>query len=155
MTQPQQTQLARKWKLEINTGSVATPTWTQVKGINEFTPQVGEANLEEDNDYDSDGWGSSTKTMLNWSAEAKLLRKADPGTNALDTGQEKLRTQSRLFGSDGVAHVRFYDRNGGVEAYEGFAEVSWGAEGGSPSDLETVTVTLTGKGALEEIANPG
>lgn len=154
VTQPDQTTLARKFKLDVNTGTPAAPVWTAVRGRKEFKPNVT-PNLEDDSDYDSGGWGSQTKTQLEWTIEVKLARKVSPTSKTTyDTGQEALRTKSRLFGADGVAHIRYYDRDGGAEAYEGYAEVTWVPDGGDTKALELVTVTLTGKGALVEITNP-
>lgn len=154
MTQPQQTELARKWKWDVNTGTVAVPVWTLIFGTNELTVNPHTPNLEDDNAYEDGGWTSKTKTALSWSAESKLLRKKAPATGVFDPGQEKLRACGRAFADAGWAEVRIYDREGGVEAYHGFAEVTWAPDGGSTTDLETITVTLDGKGELEVIANP-
>jgi hypothetical protein len=155
MTQPNQSTLARKWKLDVNTGSVGSPTWTPVNGIAELTPSPQEPNIEDDNVYEDEGWGGATKTGLKWTIEAKLVRRLVAGVvTTYDPGQEKLRTCSSSFGIDGVANIRWYDREGGPEAYDGFAEVGWAPEGGSATDLETITVTLTGKGARTAITNP-
>lgn len=155
MTQPLQSTLARKWKLDVNTGTVAVPVWTPVYGLNELTPQPQTPNLEDDNVYEQGGWTSKTKTALSWSLEAKLVRKTDAASAiTYDPGQEKLRLLARAFGAAGVAHVRWYDRNGGPEAFVGFGEVSWVPDGGSQTDLETITVTLDGKSDSTIITNP-
>lgn len=152
MSAPLITSLARKWRLEINTSGNATPSWTQVRGVTNFTPALA-ATTQATDDYDSDGWGGDEKTMLKWSLAVALLRKGvDESTP--DPGQEALRAKADQFGTAGTAHVRWYDRNGSTEAYEGFANVSWEPGGGGAGDLESVTVNLTGKGARTEITNP-
>jgi hypothetical protein len=145
--------LARKYRLDVNTSSTTTADWKQVRGVSEFTPTV-DSNLEDDSDYDSDGWASQTKTQLAWAIEATLMRKIGVTSGAYDPGQEALRVAGESFGTDGVVHVRWYDREGGAEAYEGYAEVSWAPEGGSTTALSAVSVTLTGKGARSTITNP-
>lgn len=152
MTTPLVTMLARKWRLEVNTSGNETPVWTQVKGITNFTPNVS-PTMQATDDYDSDGWGSDEKTMLKWSNAVQLLRKGVDETTP-DPGQEALRSKSDQFGVAGTAHIRWYDRNGGPEAYEGFANVSWEPGGGGTADTENVTVNLTGKGARLDISNP-
>jgi hypothetical protein len=152
MAAPLTSTLARKWKIDILT--TGPSTYSVVKGIAECKADLFAASVEDDDAYDDEGWGSGTKTKLAWSVELKMIRKRTAGTTTYDTGQEKLRTHARAFGDGGVAQVRIYDRDGGSEAYGGYAEVSWSAEGGKTSDLETVTVTLTGKGALTDIENP-
>lgn len=152
---PQQSTLQRKWKLEINTGTDGSPIWTTVKGLAEMTPKSAEPNLEDDNVYEDDGYTGQTKTALTWSIEGKVMRRTVAGsTTSYDPGQERLRYHAETLGPEGVAHVRWYDRDGGAEAYEGYAEVSWEPDGGSPTDLESVSFTISGKGKRDIITNP-
>jgi len=145
----------RKYKLEVDTAADPTvPTWTQVRAVAEFKPDMP-PNLEDDSDFDSAGWQSQTKTALAWTLEVKVIRKVTPdATKAYDPGQEKLRACALAFGASGVAHVRWYDRDGGPEAFEGTAEVTWKPDGGPMTATDSVTVTLTGKGVLNPITNP-
>lgn len=147
----------RKWYLDINTGSVAVPSWVGVFGLNEFKPNI-EPTLQDDSDFDSGGYKSSTVTALAWALETKLSRKtiADSPT-AYDPGQEALRLASEQMGTGNRVHVRWYEMtpNGPrAEAYEGFAAVSWTPDGGSMDALETVTVTMTGQGKRTAITHP-
>jgi IPT/TIG domain len=145
--------LARKWKLDVNTGTVAAPVWTKVRGIGELKAQV-EPNMEDDSDYDSGGWASETKTQLKWSLETKVLRKKGVTTGNYDPGQEFLRAAADQFGSPGTPQVRWYTDDGGPEAYTGFASVSWEPEGGEAKDLDAVTIKMSGNGQRTTIANP-
>lgn len=154
MSQPDVTALARKWKFEVNTGSVGTPTWTQVNGLNEFTPSPMTATIQDDDVYENEGYLGKTKTALAHSAEAKLLRKKSPVSGVYDPGQEFLRTKAKTLGTTSKIQARYYDGDGGPEAYQGWFEVEWAPEGGATVDLESVTVTLHGDGELEDITNP-
>lgn len=155
MTQPQQSTLARKWRLEVNTNTVASPIWTIVMGMAEFKPTFAEPNLEDDNVYEDEGYTGQTKTALGWSATGKVMRRTDPDDDTIyDPGQEKLRLLGLTLGPGGVAHCRIVDREGGPEAYTGFAEVSWSPDGGDSKALESVSFTLTGKGQPTLITNP-
>jgi hypothetical protein len=155
MTQPNQSTLSRKWAFEINTGTVGVPIWTPVKGLTSFKESPFEPNLEDDNVYEDNGYTGQTKTGLSWSIEAKVMRRTDPtDVTVYDPGQQACRARAKTLGATGVAYVRWYDRNGGPEAYTGFGEVSWVPEGGESTDLEAVTITVTGKGAPTEITNP-
>jgi len=145
--------LARKFRLDVNTGPRATPVWVQVRGITNLTAGL-DTSLEDDSDYDSDGWASQTKTQLAWTITATVKRGKGVETGAYDPGQEALRLAAEEFGADGVVDVRWYDREGGEEAYRGDAEVSWAPAGGSTTDLDTAEVTLTGKGRRNVIDNP-
>lgn len=154
MTQPNTSTLARKYKLQVNTGTVSVPTWTDCLALADFKP-ANAPTIQDDTVYDDAGWGSQTKTLLMWSVEAKFIRRANPNDPTVyDVGQEKLRACSLAFGASGVAQIRYYDRTGGPEAYTGFAEVTWTPDGGDGKALETVSVTLSGKGALTLITNP-
>lgn len=155
MTQPNQSTLSRKWVFEVNTGTVGAPVWTLVKGLANLTVTESEPNLEDDNVYEDAGYTGQTKTALSWSLEATVMRRTLPtDVTSYDVGQEKLRTLARTLGPTGVAHVRVYDRDGGPEAFTGFGEVTWAPQGGSPTDLEQVDITITGKGANTQITNP-
>lgn len=155
MTQPNQSTLSRKWVLEVNTATVVSPVWTVVKGLGEYTFTPGDPNLEDDNVYEDLGYTGQTKTALAVKGEGSVMRRTLPtDVTTYDVGQEKLRTLSNLLGSTGVGYFRTYDRDGGPEAYTFFAEVSWQPAGGSPTDLEKVDFTLTGKGAPTLITNP-
>lgn len=159
MTQPNQSTLARKWTLEVNTNGApanfASPTWTTVKGLYDFTPDNLIPKLEDDNVYEDSGWGGKTKTELSWQLAAKIMRRTVPtDVTSYDTGQEKLRALARVFGPSGVGDFRWYDRDGGPEAFRGWANVTWSQDGGSTTDLEKVTVTIDGKGPNTIITNP-
>lgn len=145
--------LARKFKVDIDTSLTSTPVWTQVRGIGELKPSI-DSTLQDDSDYDSDGWGSQAKTAMSWALELKLVRKLGVTSSNYDPGQEKIRAAADAFGGDSIVHVRWYDRNGGPEAYEGHAVVTWAPEGGDAKALDTVTATLNGQGARLLINNP-
>ncbi len=143
--------LARKFKVDINTGTVTTPVWRQVRGIAELKPGL-DTNLEDDSDYDSDGWKSQAKTQLGWTLEMKLMRKSGFTTGIYDLGQETLRLAADDF--PGTIQVRWYDRDGGPEAYSGYATVAWSPEGGDAKALDMATATLSGNGVRSDITNP-
>lgn len=148
---------AGKWYLDINTGTYAAPTWTAVNGISNFVPKQ-DPTLQDDSDYDSHGYGSQAKTGLTWSADITVQRKvtaADP--TIYDPGQEALRAAAATLGTGGTVDVRFYEViEGGpaVEAYRGYAEVSWTPGGGAHNALDAVGITLTGRGVREAITHP-
>lgn len=148
--------LARKWKLDVELPDEATPAtleWVPVRAIQEFTPG-GEPTLEDDSDYDSGGWTSSAKTADSWLIEATLLRKIGITSQNYDRGQEGLRTASAVFGAGNTVKVRWYDRDGLPEAYEGYASVGWVEGQGGTTVLSTAVLTLTGQGPRTAIANP-
>lgn len=144
---------ARKWRCDVNTGAIGSPVWTQVRAITAFQPTVT-PTLQDDSDYDSDGWGADAKTMLKWGLTATISRKLGVTSGNYDPGQERIRAAHDKFSVDGVVQVRWYDREGGPEAYTGFAQVSWEPQGGGTDAVDTVNITLSGQGARTEIINP-
>lgn len=145
--------LARKFRIDVDTSATSTPAWTQVRAISSLSPGI-DSNMEDDSDYDSDGWGSNVKTAMTWSLEMTLLRKVGVTSRAYDPGQEALRLAADEFGADSVVHVRWYDREGGDESYEGYASVEWSPEGGAYTALDAASVTLHGQGARLTVENP-
>jgi hypothetical protein len=148
----------RKWWLDIDTSATATPSWIGVFGVQECK-LANSATTQDDGDFDSGGYGSTAVTGLAWGGTVKVVRKvtaADPTT--YDPGQEALRLAADEFeGETGVVHVRWYEMtpNGPrVEAYEGYAVVQWEEDGGNQTALDTVTVTLSGRGKRTAITHP-
>jgi hypothetical protein len=149
--------LARRWYLDVNTGTHGAPTWTGVFGIEDFRAPL-EPSEQDDSDYDSAGYKSSVITALGWSIELKLARKATAAlATAYDPGQEALRAASVLMGVSNRVEIRYYEMEVGgprVEAYTGYASVSWSEDGGAMDAKATVTVRLTGQGARTAITHP-
>lgn len=145
--------LARKWKVDVNTGTLDSPTWTPVRAITNCQP-TGEATMQDSSDYDSDGWGTTTKTMQTWGVTLTLGRKVGASSSTYDPGQEYIRARDDQFAGASVVEIRYYDRNGGPQAYQGLVSVGWAESGGNTPDLSTATATLSGQGKRHNIVNP-
>lgn len=149
--------LNRKWRLEVNTGTDAAPTWTRVYGMTEFQPAV-EPTMQEDSDFDSDGYKSQSVTAQSWSCALKVSRKTvDGAPTTYDPGQEELREASNQMGVANSREIRFYEMEPGgprIEAYQGNVAVSWSPDGGGMDALDLVSVALTGQGKRAAIAHP-
>jgi hypothetical protein len=162
MTVPTRTPLGastlnRKWYLDVNVGTTAVPDWVGVFGLLEFKDTL-DPTLQDDSDFDSEGYKSQNVTALAWSLETKVSRKTVQGSpTAYDPGQEALRLAGEEMGESNVAHVRWYEMTPDgprAEAYEGRAAVSWTPDGGGMDANSTATVTLTGKGKRTAITHP-
>lgn len=149
--------LNRKWYLDVDTSATSTPSWIGVFGLTEFKPGK-DTTLQDDSDFDSEGWKSQTATALAWMLEAKVSRKTVQGApTTYDPGQEALRLASDEMGTDNTVHVRWYEMTPGgprVEAYEGYAAVTWNPDGGGMDALDVVAVNLTGQGKRIPITHP-
>lgn len=162
MTVPTRTPLGastlnRKWYLDINTGTTEAPSWVGVFGLLEFKPNI-EPTLQDDSDFDSEGYKSQNVTALAWALEFKVGRKTIEGSpTAYDPGQEALRLASEEMGENNKVHVRWYEMTPDgprAEAYEGFAAVSWTPDGGGMDANDSASVALTGKGKRNAITHP-
>ncbi|MHC5259910.1 phage tail tube protein [Streptomyces sp. UC4497] len=153
MSTPTETALARRWRLEINMGTEASPNWQLCPAVTEFA-WTAEPNHEDDTSYDTDGWAENTKTGQSWEVEVTFNRKASPDNTTYSVVHEKIRTAFFAYGDASKVHLRFFDRNGLPEAYEGKGLPEWEPQGGEATDLDQVQVTFTGTGPLTPITNP-
>lgn len=148
------TALARRWKLELDMSAAKDGSdWQAVPGVTEFNPSA-EPNIEDSSDYDSGGWAGNTKTGQAWELGVTINRRINDQVKVYHPTHEALRAASYAFGSASVVHVRYYDRDGLPEAYEGTALVTWAPSGGEYTALDQVEMTLTGDGQLLLITNP-
>lgn len=149
------TDLAREYRVQINMGTEAVPDWDSgtVFGLISFKPSV-EPNLEDDSDYESEGWNGNTKTAQAWNAELVISHKYNPATGLYHPVHDKLEAASEAFGDASRVHVRYFRRSGRGTGRRGWALVQWEPEAGEHTALDRVTVTLTGDGKLETIPNP-
>lgn len=147
------TTLARRWRLEVNMGTTETPDWQLCPAITAFQPEYP-PNFEDSGVYDDGGWGANTKTGQDWSLKVTINRKASADATTYNAVHEALRVASFEFDTESEVGVRWMDRNGLPEAYQGTALVTWAPSGGSRTDLDQVEITLTGTGVLSLITNP-
>lgn len=149
--------LNRKWYLDINTGTDAAPVWVGVFGISDFTAAL-DNTLQDDSDYDSDGYRSQTKTASQWSLTGTVQRKTQVGTpTAYDPGQEALRLAADENGVANAVHVRWYEMEEDgprVEAWEGHGSVTWSPNGGPMDALSSAGFTINGQGKRTAITHP-
>jgi len=144
----------KKWRIDVDTDALATtptgtPEWAQIRGLNNISPALSNT-IQDATDYDDDLWGSDAVTGRKWQLQATAFRKTYG--NAYDPGQEALRTAADNLA---LVHVRWYERDvPGGESYEGYGLVQWEPQGGDPTGLSQVSVTILGQGARTAIANP-
>jgi hypothetical protein len=145
--------LARRWRLDVNIGTEASPNYQLCPGITEFQPTMP-PNIEDSSDYDGNGWMGNVKTGQSWEIAATFNRKINDQTKVYNPVHEFLRLACFAFGSASIVGIRFYDRNGLPEAYSGNCIVTWEPQGGEYTALDQVSITLTGDGILTPITNP-
>jgi hypothetical protein len=140
--------LARGYRFEVSSDN---SVWVRPKGLNNLNPSF-DPNLEDANDYDSDGWGSQEITLNNWSVAVGMNRKSDGGVE--DPGQALIRGCLGQFGDDARLYVRWYRTDGIAEAWSGRALVSVENANTATTDIAAWNVTFTGDGVVTSISNP-
>jgi hypothetical protein len=152
-----QTALARRYKVEIDTAYPATASWQTLPGVVEFK-DLSTPTDQRDSDYDSDGGVGYTRTALEWGLELKVSHKEDDVTYALNTVHAYLKARALSRGGQtSVVHVRYYDRRGNADAHEGYALVTWAPDGGDDEQLDRVAITFkphSSNPILQTIASP-
>ncbi|MEV4245227.1 hypothetical protein AB0J63_17650 [Streptosporangium canum] len=148
--------LASAWALDVNTGTSGAPVWTPVKGMTSFKETI-ESTMEDDSDFDSDGWGSDQVTQRKWKLETEGKRKRDADNDATfipDPGQQAILDAGNLVGVGSNISIRYYRRDGAPDAWEGSVNVQYGGGGGATTALEPFNFTLGGQGERTAITNP-
>lgn len=135
-------------KLEVNTGTESSPSWTPVRGLTQIEMQI-DPNEVDTSDFDSDGWADSLTTFRSWTVNFQGWEgyTDDTGSPVEDPGQEEIRSKGLTTGADAYADVRMYRTDNG-KGYEGRVSVNWNGTGGEVKGVEPFNGTLTGAGKL-------
>lgn len=144
---------AWKWRMSVDASTnLDGSQYIQMFGITDFQPAIAQTSVD-DSDFESGIWGSDFVTQLKWSLVMKVDRKTLPGYTE-DPAQRILRVASFGFAQSSVVRVRWWDRNGGPEAFDGLGTVSWSEDGGGTAAKSSCSVTIMGRGIRNPIANP-
>ena len=140
--------LARRYRVDVSTDGLTS--WQQIKAVFAVTPDVPQ--VVGNRVAWVDGWGGAVVLSNGWSLVCSY--------NQLITGTTRDAGQALVEGCVGqlvnsaLLYVRWYDRAGLADAWQGQAAVRVSRVGTGVDDLDRVTVTFTGDGALASIVNP-
>ena len=140
--------LARKYKLQVSADNIS---WLNVAGLNDLNPSEN-PTLQGADTYDTNGFNAFEKTMTGWTVGIKFIRPIV--ASVYDPGQELIRLTRFQFGVQARLYVRWFDRNGAVDAYSGLALIDWNPSKTGVGDIEEVAVKFTGDGIVTPITNP-
>lgn len=153
--------LSHEHGLDVNVGTHETPDWQVVRRISAFQPAPSQITQEAAT-YDDQGSPNNDVTGTSWTLSFNVQANRSKTTGKYLPEVEALlkRTKPKAIGRDAEIEVRWYhkpdtgtpdpdDAQQGV-ATVGFSRVNTGADGA----IEVLAITLTGKGAAEEIPNP-
>lgn len=148
-----ETTLARRWRLEVNMGTTAAPNFQLCPAVTNFT-FTAPPTVQDSSTYDDGGWADNTKTGQAWKVEATINRRSSADSTTFSPVHEKLRAAWLAYGVASEVEIRWADRDKMPEAYQGITLVEWAPAGGDRTALDAVKITFTGKGILNQIANP-
>ncbi|OYV64454.1 MAG: hypothetical protein B7X07_06365 [Actinobacteria bacterium 21-64-8] len=141
--------LARRFKQDVSTDGT---TWVPLGGRTDFAP-TEKATLQAVPNFDTNGFDQSEKTLTAWMVVSKFEMPTTAGIPS-DPGQAILEATRFQFSDSARAYTRWYDRNGGTDAWSGRAIIDWNQSKTTTTDVAEITVTFTGDGVLTRIANP-
>ena len=141
--------LARRFRQDV---SVDGTSWVKLGALTDFAPTETPTTQPADT-YDTNGFNAFEKTMTGWQVVSKFLMPTTANVPS-DAGQQLLANTRFLFGASARAYTRWYDRNGGTDAWSGLTLVDWNQTKTSVPDVAEITATLKGDGVLTQIANP-
>ncbi|MFY1658578.1 phage tail tube protein [Micromonospora sp. WMMD1274] len=156
MTQPVDyvTALARRFAVEVDLNPSGVANWQPLIGVEDFKPGRTQRK-QADEAYDDAGAERQAITGSSWTIDMKLIHRTGLDGVTFNAVQEHLRVKSEASDAlTGEAHVRWFDRSGVGEAWEGRCLVDWVPDGGNGGARDTISVKLNGQGARVAITNP-
>lgn len=148
MTEPLKKLPVRFQRLEMNTGSEESPTWTRVRGLTTIELTI-EPNEVDVSDFDSEGWSDSLTTFRSWALNVQGYEGYTGPDNAPveDPGQAALKARGLATGAGAYADVRFY-RTDNNKGYTGRVSANWSGTGGEVKGVSPFNCPMTGSGEL-------
>lgn len=134
--------LARKFAVQVTSDLTLATGWVALNGISDLNPEVA-PSLEDATAYDVNGWATSEPTLQAWTVQATFFRRYATG-NVYDAGQELVRACVGQFATGARIGIRWFDKNGGPEAFSGVAIPAWKRTNTAVKNLEQAQVTFTG-----------
>jgi len=139
--------LARHFKLEINIGTEATPSWLKVNGLETLTFSSTKTDVETD-DFDSAGLDEHMVVGRGRSMGIEGYYLVDLDTGDRDPGQEAVETAAELIGEDSLAQFKLTYPGGAVKTF--YASVNLKDMGGAKKAKAGWGADLTVSGSLAD-----
>ncbi|MGV8972913.1 MAG: phage tail tube protein [Rhodoglobus sp.] len=158
---PNGTQIGMSFEMgvDINVGTEAVPVWLPIRRPTAIDPNVT-PKLVDVQTYDDNGADNQDRISESFVLAFGLQVNRNMTTGLYLPEAEKLKsyTEPAAIGALAVAQVRWYDKPAAGaanpnDAYMGYCTVGLTRASGN-ADVGSWSVTLTGKGARTQIANP-
>lgn len=137
--------LARDLTCDINTGTIAAPVWTPVKGLNTITHSPSSTDAET-SDFDSEGRAEHMKAERGDSWALAGFSLEDVSTGDRDPGQAAVEVLGRAIGPASLGQFRLTSPGGNTATFMASAEVT--TAGGGTNDAAAWGATITASGPI-------
>jgi len=136
--------LARDLTIEINTGSVGSPTWTHIGGLNTLSHSPSSTDAET-TDFDSDGVPEHMKAERgdSWTLAGMALEDVSNGDR--DPGQAAVEALALFMGPASLGQFRITSPGGNTDTFMASAEIT--RPGGGNNDPATWQAVVRCSGA--------
>lgn len=132
---------ARDWA--INTGSVGSPTWTPIGGINKWSPSP-KKNSTDTTKFSDDGWLSHLAASRGNSFTLSGLVQMDADDEVRDPGQDAVNALGQLMGADSRGQFQITGPGGGTLVFTATVNVTDGGGGNDDADPWSVELEVSG-----------
>lgn len=133
---------AHDWS--INTGSVGSPTWVEIGGVNKWTPSP-KKNSADTTKFSNDGWMSHLPASRTQSITLAGLVQMAEDDETRDPGQEAVEAAGQLMGVDGLSQYKFDGPGGGTYIFTASANVTSGGGGNDDASAWSVELEISGQ----------
>lgn len=117
-------------KPQVNTNTDASPTWVDIKGVNNVEANPSAENVDA-TDYDSPGWSQDRVVSRGLSFTVAGFYLVDTGTTARDPGQAAVSASGKTVAGEtnNIRQYRLLKSWGGAITFHATAVVTEGAGG--------------------------
>lgn len=129
--------------LDINTGTIDTPVWTPVGGLNNWSPSPS-VNRADTTKFAQNGRQSHLPASIGYSFTFSGFRQVDESTGNRDAGQLACEALMTQLGPDGLTTFRHSRAGGKVSTFLGSCVVTDGGGGNDDPDAWSVEITVSG-----------
>lgn len=147
--------LARDCVFEVNNGTVGSPDWVEVAGINTWSHTTTK-NDADTTTFDKDGRLSHLPSSRGEAFGIAGFAQEDPDTGAKDPGQAACEAWAKKIGTDGIQQFRITTPGGNVRTFEASADVKVGGGGKDDPAAWSCDMNVTGTVTTsDDLALPG
>lgn len=135
--------LARDLTIEINTGSIAVPVWTEIKGLNTLTHSPSSTDAET-TDFASNGRAEHMKAERGDSWALAGFKLEDVANGDEDPGQAAVEALGRAVGLTSLGQFRITSPGGNTATFMASAEVTLSGGGNNDAAAWAATIMVSG-----------